>query len=110
MLGFRPNLSEVPQDVESLNGMLSDLPDSIDWAAKGVVTPIKNQGSCGSCWAFSATGSIESAYWIKNGSQVLLSEQQLIDCSISYGNNGCGGGLVEYGYNYAKHVPLETEG
>jgi C1A family cysteine protease len=109
MLGFRPNLSETLVGVESLNGKLSDLPDSIDWAAKGVVTPIKNQGTCGSCWAFSTTGSIESAYWIKNGSEVLLSEQQLVDCSISYGNNGCGGGLVEYGYNYAKHVALETE-
>lgn len=86
-----------------------DLPDSIDWVKEGKVTPVKDQGTCGSCWSFSTTGSIESALWIKNGDMKLLSEQQLVDCSISYGNNGCSGGLVEYAYNYIKHVKLETE-
>ena len=52
---------------------------------------------------------MESAYQIATGKAVLLSEQQIVDCSVSYGNNGCSGGLVEYAYNYAKHVGIETE-
>jgi len=88
---------------------LGDLPESINWVDQGVVTKIKDQARCGSCWSFSTTGAIESAYKIKNSQEILLSEQQLVDCSQSYGNNGCAGGLVEYAFNYAKHVPLETE-
>lgn len=85
------------------------LPDSIDWVAKGKVSKVKDQGSCGSCWTFSTTGSIESAMKIKSNTDVLLSEQQIIDCSVSYGNNGCSGGLVEYAYHYLESHELETE-
>jgi C1A family cysteine protease len=107
LLGFKPDLSKPIKNQWIFER--DAIPDTINWVEKGVVSPVKDQGSCGSCWSFSTTGSIESAYQIKNGSPILLSEQQLVDCSISYGNNGCSGGLVEYAYNYAKHVPLETE-
>ncbi|XP_068243057.1 crustapain-like [Palaemon carinicauda] len=97
--------TEPPKEV-SVEG----LADSVDWRAKGAVTPVKDQGQCGSCWAFSAVASLEGMHFLKTGSLVSLSEQNLIDCAWAYGNYGCNGGKSYIAYKYIRdNEGIDTE-
>jgi C1A family cysteine protease len=91
--------------VEKNNKRTVTLPEAhgdatIDWRTLGAVTPVKNQAQCGSCWAFSTTGSVEGAYFLATGALRSLSEQQLVDCSTQ--NKGCSGGIMEEAFKYIE--------
>jgi len=81
-----------------------------DWRETGIVSPVKDQGHCGSCWAFSTTGSLEAAHKQAFGKDISLSEQQLVDCAGNFNNFGCNGGLPSQAFEYIKHNRgLDTE-
>jgi len=106
-LGYKANRhGALPHlGVHEYNG--EELAASVDWTTQGAVTPVKDQGQCGSCWAFSTTGGMEGAWQIGTGSLKSLSEQQLVDCSTQ--NSGCNGGSMELAFNFARGVNVATE-
>ncbi|KAK4860368.1 hypothetical protein QYF36_022266 [Acer negundo] len=91
--------SSARRNVGEPGKVVRDIPASIDWSQEGAVTDVKDQGSCGASWAFAATGAMEGINKIVTGSLVSLSEQELIECNLSY-NKGCEGGLMDYAYQF----------
>ena len=87
-------------------------PSSWDWREHGGVSPVKNQGSCGSCWTFSTVGALEAHSLVKYGKFTPLSEQQLVDCAQAFDNHGCEGGLPSHAFEYVMHaggISTETD-
>lgn len=99
--GLQTSLLRRTKQCETYEYKESWVPSSWDWREQGAVTAVKNQGQCGSCWSFSASGAMEGAWAISKGQLLNVSEQQLMDCSTKYINFGCNGGDMDHAFEYA---------
>lgn len=108
---YKQLLGAKPRKVGTANVEILDTGKKapIDWREKGGVNGVKNQGQCGSCWAFSTIAAVEGAYAASTGVLLNLSEQQLVDCSKENENNGCGGGLMDDAFEHLKTHPAMLE-
>ncbi|XP_031628987.1 cathepsin L1-like [Contarinia nasturtii] len=118
--GFDSNMTRPESEADDLEYFVGSshykLPDYVNWREKGV-GPAKDQGDCGSCWAFAAVSAVESHLFIKKGVRVSLSPQNIMDCSSKYAhsfkqrffNNGCSGGWPDQAFKYIKHHGIYTE-
>jgi cathepsin L len=110
-LGYKPSkerMGSLPNlGVHTYNG--EKLADTVDWTTQGAVTPVKDQGQCGSCWAFSTTGGLEGSWQIASGSLTSLSEQQFVDCDTADGNQGCNGGDMATAFKWSESTNVATE-
>jgi len=97
-----PDLSSAKVEHKAVPNM--QIPASVDWRTSNVVSPVKDQGVCGSCWAFSASEAIEGQYAMKHGEIVILSEQFLVDCAWNNGSQGCGGGFQSAAFQYVQEA------
>ena len=108
--GYVRQPTPVGEVIKSLNitdAMVAAMPSSVDWAAQGALTPIKDQGQCGSCWAFSTTEGVESAVWKATGKlPAPLSTEQLVDCEKQ--DDGCDGGDIPEAVRYLKKKGMAT--
>jgi len=109
MLGYKADATvPVKKNLHIFDESAND--SYINWVDAGAVTPVKDQGQCGSCWSFSSTGSIEGAHFVATGELLSFSEQQLVECSHGLlGNHGCNGGLQTYAYQYYESHFAELE-
>jgi C1A family cysteine protease len=110
-LGYKPSaqrMGSLPNlGVHTYNG--ETLADTVDWSTQGAVTAVKDQGQCGSCWAFSTTGGLEGSWQIASGSLTSLSEQQFVDCDTADGNQGCNGGDMATAFKWSESTNVATE-